>query len=63
MNCKLHGEPKGRFIPKDQEIPSIYSQSLSILAEVYKEYDDCIKASLLDHWPAADTLIRARKGK
>lgn len=63
MTCKLHGEPTGRFIPKDQEIPSIYGQSLSILAELYGGYDDCIKASLIDHWPAASTSIRARRGK
>jgi hypothetical protein len=56
-NCKRHGEPTGRFIPKNPAIPSIYNQRLSDLAELYKGYDDCIKASLMDHWPASDTSM------
>lgn len=63
LNCKRHGEPTGRFIPKNQAIPSIYNQLLSTLAELYKGYDDCIKASLTGHWPASDTSIRAGKSR
>lgn len=58
LNCQMLGRDSGRFVPKDEGIPSIFHKVLARLADLYGRYDGPIIATLMDHWPPSSRTYR-----
>jgi hypothetical protein len=61
LNCKKLKRHSGRFIPVDERIPSILGRLLADLEDHFGEYDDCVLASLMDHWPPSSRTYYNRR--
>ena len=58
LRCQEFGQPEARFVPPDENIPSITRWNLSSFAKSFGKFDHHMKSKLLDHWPVSSKMPR-----